>query len=289
MKKFFRVIIFLLVLSGTGYLFYNSILILNNNEAAVIYSHIFGRINKVYSHYRNFVPAKSIPGTYDIKKFFVKNSFRIKYKNFISFLDKNFDIIRLDIVVSYDLNKNMLVSIAKKFENDNQIRKSIKYNIEDFLDKKIFDVINKKKDFRNFISNCRNDILTNLKKNFINTGINIDNIDVIVKNIPLIVDMGKYRKLAVKSLEYEREYKFKLRSIELEKLKLRQEALNKVEYLKIIGDYIKENPLILNYLLIEKINNVNTIVLPMNTSGLLFKDTLNSEILKNLMKQDAKK
>ncbi len=289
MKKFFVFFIRLAVIGGAGWLLYNGLLFLNYNKYAVVYSKIFGRINKVYKNDRNFVPAKCIPYTYKIKIYSRKNSFRIKYKTHLSFLDKNFDIVKFDVKISYYLKKNKLLSLSDKFKDDLDIVNNIRYAVEDFLDNAVYDIVNSKRNFKDFIDNCSKNITESIKEKYSKIGIIITNIKVINKEIPLIMNFSKYKKLAIKSIEYEREYKFKLRELELEKLKLRQKAINKVEYLHIIGDYIKENPLILNYLLIEKIKNVNTMVVPLNASGLWFKDNLNNEILKKLMEQENKK
>ncbi len=285
-KKFFHILLFIILLLIIIAAFYQSILFLPDNQYAILYSRIFGKVNKVFCKEKNFVWQKVIPYSYYIKKFSAHRNFRFSYKKNISFLDKDFDVIKIDFIVEYVLNKKKIYDvISVDFNSDDDIVNYIKNNIIDFMDKNIYNILEKNGNLINFINNLnlKNDI--NLK----DEGIDIKNITYIVKNIPINLDIKNLKAMVDKSLAYERKYKFKLREIELQQLKLKQEAKNRVEYLKIIGDYIKENPLILKYLLIEKINKVNSVVIPLSETGFLFQDTINNSILNKLLDERKNK
>lgn len=72
-----------------------------------------------------------------------------------------------------------------------------------------------------------------------------------------------------------------LRGLELEKIRLQKQAENEVAYLRIVGEYIKENPLILRYLLIRRLDKNSVIMVPPSETGFDFSGSLPEKAMKN--------
>ncbi len=119
-----------------------------------------------------------------------------------------------------------------------------------------------------------------LKKELKASAINIVSLSIINIDIIPHLDYNRIEELLDQSLKYEEKFKLDIRKIELEKIKRIKEAENEVEYLKIVGEYIEKNPLILKYIMINKIDKNDLIFIPSGEIGFDFANSLKAGALK---------
>ncbi len=195
-------------------------------------------------------------------------------------LDKEIDILKYKILIKYNLIIDQYKYLFDNYDSLENIHNTIKDEFESVFHEKINQAIRNSDNLNTYPEKTEKETSRILAKKLKAKGINIISLRII--NIDIIPKMNysQISRLINESLEYEENFKLNIRKIELEKIKQIKEAENEVEYLKIVGEYVKENPLILKYMMIKKIDKNDLIFIPSSDIGFDFSNSLKDKISK---------
>ncbi len=235
MKKIFKRFILLLIIFVAGYFFVTSILIVPEGYRCIVKSKTSGTLHKNFYKRINFVWQKGIPFNTKVVKLplnFQKSKFDVKKK--IVIFHKEIENVYLRINLKWKINKQKFITLASEFSTKQMIENYFKMILQEFLDKKVDYILAKRMDFRKSFQSIEKEISDILNEKAQKKGIEIINIEVIPKHIPYFLSIDRLYSYAEKLTEFQ-----------------------------VIGKYIKENPIILKYLLIQKINkNTSLTIMP---------------------------
>ncbi len=286
MKKFFKTLLLIIFTGVIIYACYSSIVIVPQDNIKVVYSKITGDL-KVLKRTFNIVLTKVIPKNVVIKNYPVLiQDLSFIFKKKLTLLDKEINLLKYKIVIKYKLNKAQYKYLFNHYNSVSDINNFIQEKFIFLFHEKVNHAVKSGLNLNSYPDKVKGQVLKELKEKVKNSGISISSLQII--NIDIIPDINynQIKDMINQSLKYEEDFKMKLRKIELERLKLQKEAENEVEYLKIVGKYIKENPLILKYMMIKKIDKNDIIFIPSSEIGFDFYNSFQRPLRKKLKEND---
>lgn len=286
MKKFIAWLIVIILLGGIGYLTYNSVIINPINQAFIIYYKIPGKMI-CYQKSGIFInPFQGIPKNSLLKSFPInKQIYNFDFAKEIILLDKTIPFLKYNIKCEYELDFTQYTNIFRDFNSIQDVNLLIKNELTEYLSQKINENLLSNIDLNINKAQLEKDINNWFKEKYSSTY--LKNVSITIDNLYIIphFDNNKLTKLINDNFEYEENFKMELRKIELDKLKLEKLAENEVAYLTIIGEYIKQNPLILKYLLVTKMDKNNIIFNQTLDSDFDFSASLKEKVIKKAMEK----
>jgi len=235
MKKFFRRLLLLIIVALVIYFLVSSIIIVPENYTAIVKTKTSGILKKKFTKKVNFVWQKGIPFNAQVLLLPLnEQTTRFEIKNKIIVFHREIENVQLGIILNWKIKKQRFIKIAQKFNSVQEIKDYFKNVLQDFLDSKIDYIISHNIDFRAGLKNIEEDFFDILKSQIQDKGIEILKLEVIPRHIPYLLKVENIRSYAERLAEFQ-----------------------------IIGKYIKNNPLILKYLLIQKIDkNTSLTIIP---------------------------
>ncbi|MBU1077934.1 MAG: hypothetical protein KKH98_11620 [Spirochaetes bacterium] len=282
MKKFGRTIFLFLVIGIILFALYTCIVLIPENHIGILYSKFNNKLILKESSY-NLVIEKIIPGNIVIKKYpVITQTADLLFSKNISLLDKDIELLKNRILIEYKIDLKAYKYLFDHYNSITDIISAVKQEFFFLFHEKLNEAIQQNRDLNTFYERNKEEILKEFNEKMMNKGILISSLKIVNLNMVPDVNYGRIKELVNKSLDYEEVFQMEIRKIELERSKLKQEAENEVEYLKIVGEYIKENPLILRYLMIKKVDKNDIIFVPSAEIGFDFSDSLKSGLIKKL-------
>lgn len=285
MKKFLKTLFIIILFGLLGYLAYSSRVIVPRNNIIILYSKFNGKF-KIFKKPFNIVLLKAIPYNTIQKKYPLEaRDFQFIFNKKLNLLDKEIDLLKYKILIKYNLIIDQYKYLFDNYDSLENIHNTIKDEFESVFHEKINQAIRNSDNLNIYPEKAEKETSRILAEKLVAKGINIISLRII--NIDIIPKMNysQLSRLINESLEYEENFKLNIRKIELEKIKQIKEAENEVEYLRIIGEYIKENPLILKYMMIKKIDKNDLIFIPSSDIGFDFSNSLKDKAYKKFKKK----
>lgn len=231
MKKFKRRFITVLLLALVIYFFIKSILIVQQGYVGIVRTKLSGILPKIFTKRVNFLLLKAVPFNAELLYFPIdKQVLKIDLIKKIVFFNKELENIRLDVEIEWKIKDNNFITLSKRFSSVKDIEEYMKQILKASLDKKIDFIINNDIEFKEGLAHIDTEFFNDLKARL--KEIELLNIDVIPVHIPYLLNLKNIRESTEKLAEFE-----------------------------IVGKYIKNNPLILKYLLIQKINEKTSLTI----------------------------
>ncbi|MDD5066160.1 MAG: hypothetical protein PHF84_03855 [bacterium] len=276
-----KYLIILLTVLLLVFTIYSAFISVPLNQCTVVFFRYPGRLvvyQKPGLHFNllNSIPANGITRNFSLNE--REYSFPLEKKAYL--LDKEIPILKSDILIVYRLKMEKIESLFKDFRSSREIDEFLKKEISSLAAEKIGLAMENNYNLNAYLKTLPAEITGLVRDKY--EGITVNRINILSS---VIIPDFNYRKLSEKvnqSIEYEENFKMDLRAVELEKVKLQKEAENEVAYLRIIGDYIKENPVILKYLLIKKLDKNSVIMLPTSEIGFDFSSTVREKALQRI-------
>ena len=286
MKKLFKWLIIIILLGSIGYLTYKSLIINPLNQVLVIYYKIPGKMicyqkNGTFINLFQGIPKNSITKSFPLNK----QIYSFDFEKEIVLLDKTIPFLKYNIKCEYTLDFSQYSNIFRDFNSIQDVNNLLKNDVTAFLSQKINDNLLNNVDLNINKTTLEKEINNWAKEKYSTSFLKIMSISV--DNVYIIphFDNNKLTKLINDNFEYEENFKLDLRKIELDKLRLEKLAENEVAYLTIIGEYIKQNPLILKYLLVTKIDKNNIILNQTLDSDFDFSASLKEKVIKKALEK----
>lgn len=282
MKKFFKKFFLLLLIGAAIYLFLLSVVLVPKTTIAIAYSKINAQLRLLKRSF-NIVPFRIIPRNVNIKRFpLLQQVCSFVFQKKLSLLDKQVNLLKYRTTINYKIIDTQYEYLYNHYNSRKSIDQFLKQEISVLLHQMVNEAIENNENLNSFPEKNNALIFKQIKESMKNKGIEILSCSII--NLEIIPDLNynQIKNLLNQSLEYENTFKIEMRKIELEKLRLQQEAHNEVEYLRIIGKYIEENPLILKYIMIKKIDKNDVIFVPSSEIGFDFYNSLKKGMKKKL-------
>lgn len=235
MKKFLRKLLLLIVFALIIYLLVSSIVIVPENYTAIVKTKTSGILKKKFIKKVNFVWQKGIPFNAQVILLpLTEQSTRLEIVNKITAFHREIENIQLGIILNWKIKNQRFIKIAQKFNSVQEIKSYFKNVLQDFLDTKIDYIISHNIDFKEGLKNIKKECFDILKSKSLDKGIEILKLEIIPRHIPYLLKVENIRSYVERLAEFQ-----------------------------IIGKYIKSNPLILKYLLIQKIDkNTSLTIIP---------------------------
>lgn len=190
---------------------------------------------RLYSDRVHFIWQKGIPFNAHVITLPVKQQWsRYDVKKEIVIFNREVEQVHLVVRVRWKVLDNDFLKVGENFSSPEEIRNTLGQIITDHIEGKVDSILKSSTDFTSGLALAETEFKKNLQNTVRDKGLDIDQVDVIRKHIPYMLDLKKIKDLADNLAEFQ-----------------------------FMGQYIKENPLILKYLLLQKINkNTSLMITP---------------------------
>lgn len=284
--KFFKWLGIILLGIGLVYYIYRSFLIIPLHKCFVVYYKFPGKLVCYKDHGFKINFFRGLPKNAAIKQFpSDEQRYNYTYDKKVRLFDKEVTILKYSIMLTYQLNLNQYQEIYRQFASQRELTSFLEQEISDYLNEELNTVMQKNVNLNGYNKVFEKEVINWLKIKYEKSYIDIKDLSIV--NLHIIPDFNYKRlsELLEQALAYEESFKLELRKIELDKLKMEKQAENEVVYLNIIGEYIQKNPLILRYMLINKLNQNSVVVVPSHDSDIDFSRTFKEKAIDKLMEK----